>query len=104
MNRYRNIVRITNKVYDDFYQVGALDSLAYYCQLKSLHKTPIIYARQKSAKRIASEAINVSYNALKYHFDIIVSLGYFEVSKGNILIKSNRPNSDKVVINGKKDY
>lgn len=102
MERFRNIVRITNKVYDDFYQVDALDSLAYYCQLKSLHKTPIIYAKQKSAKRIASESLNVSYNAFKFHFDKIVSLGYIEVLNGNIVIKSNRPKSNKVRINKRK--
>lgn len=102
MNRYRNIVRITNKVYDDFYQVGALDSLAYYCQLKSLHKTPIIYARKESAKRIASKALNVSYNAFKFHFDVIVSLGYADVMNGNIVLKSNRPKTIKVAINNKR--
>lgn len=101
MNRYRNIVRITNKLYDDFYQVDALDSLAYYCQLKSLHKTPIIYSKQKNVKRIASKAINVSYNTFKFHFDVIVSLGYAEVVNGNILLKSNRPKSTKVLINNK---
>lgn len=102
MSNFRNIVRITNKVYNDFYQVDALDSLAYYCQMKSLYKTPIIYARQKCAKKIASEALKVSYNAFKFHFDKIVSLGYAEVLNGNIILKSNRPKSNVVVINNKK--
>lgn len=102
MNRFRNIVRITNKMYDDFYQADALDSLAYYCQLKSLYKTPIIYKKKQSSKRIAAEAINVSYNAFKFHFDKILSLGYLEVVNGNILLKSNRPKTIKVTINKKK--
>jgi hypothetical protein len=102
MNRFRNIVRITNKLYDDFYQVDALDSLAYYCQLKSLHKTPIIYAKKQSSKRIATKALNVSYNAFKFHFDKIVSLGYAEVLNGPILLKSNRPKTIKVTINKRK--
>jgi len=102
MKKYRDTVRITNKTYDDFYQAGALDTLAYYCQLKAIHKTPIFYSKQKNAKRIASEAIKVSYNAFKYHFDIILSLGYAEVNNGNISIKSNRPKSEKIKINKKR--
>lgn len=98
----KKTIRITNKCFDDFYREDALDSLAYYCQLKSLFHKPIIYKTKFSAKRNAAMLLNVSYNAFKTHYNVIEKLGYIETNNGNIYIKTNRPKTSRVEINNKK--
>lgn len=100
--QYRNTVRITNKTYNDFFVADALDSLAYYCQLKSLHKHPIFYSKG-NVKRDCAKALNVSYNAMKYHLGVIESLGYLEYIKTNLLLKTNNPKTTPNSESSKRD-
>lgn len=65
--RPKTNVQIPSAMWNAFYVEDLLLTLAYFAQVRSLHRKPIIYncGRKELAKRL-----NISYNTFKFHLFI----------------------------------
>lgn len=72
-------------MYSEFHDEGLLLSLSYYCQLRALHKKPIIY---NCSKRSLAKKLGVSLNTMKFHLNILIKKGVVEFRDGHFIMLS----------------
>lgn len=79
--RDKTHIQIPCMMWTKFDNANQLETLAYYCTLRSLHKKPILY---NCDKRGMASLLKVSYNTIKKHLKILDAYNIIQYRNGHV--------------------